>query len=329
MKDLIKRLTECYGPSGHEEYVMELIKEEITSQVDELQVDKLGNLIGIKRGSGEGRRIMLSAHMDEIGLIITHIDKKGFLRFSPVGGVNPYLLCGKRVRFANETIGTIWREKLEDLEDLNFDKLFIDIGAANKEDAQEKVNIGDVACYHQFYEEMGDLILAKALDDRIGCAVLIETLKQVNNSPNDLFFIFSVQEEVGARGAKTSAYHINPDIGIAVDVTGTGDTPEAPTMDVALGKGPAIKVKDRSLITHPKIKEVLIKTAEENEIPYQLEVLIYGGTDAGSIHITREGIPSGVVSIPSRYIHTPSEAVNINDVRQAVDLLTAFLKKRV
>ncbi|MEC9488752.1 MAG: M42 family metallopeptidase [Halanaerobium sp.] len=328
MKELIKKLTESYGPSGHEEKVRELIREEVSPYADEVRVDQLGNLHAYKKGDGTGKKIMLSAHMDEIGLIITHIDKKGFLRFASVGGVSPYLLCGCRVRFADGLTGVIWREKLEDLEDLDFAKLFIDIGAKDREEAEKLVRIGDVACYQQYFEDNGRLYVAKSLDDRIGCAILIETLKNIAACPNDLYFIFSVQEEVGSRGAKTSAYQIDPDIGIAVDVTTTGDTPEAPTMAVSLGKGPAIKVKDNSMISHPAIKEGLIDTARQEEIPFQLEVLVYGGTDAGSIHTVREGVPSGVISIPCRYIHTPSETVNLGDVEQAVQLLSAYLKQK-
>jgi putative aminopeptidase FrvX len=324
MKDLIKRLTETYGPSGSEGKVNEMIKQEIAPYVDEVKFDKLGSLIAVKKGSGA--KVMLAAHADEIGLIVTYIDKEGFLRFDTIGGVSIFRLTGMRVVFADGLIGVISAEK-GDPATAGVDKLYIDIGVTSKEEAESKVSIGDFAVFRQDCVDLGDRVVAKAMDDRIGCVVLVEAAKRLKDSPNEIHFVFTVQEELGLRGATASAYSVDPDIGIAVDVTRTGDTPESSIMDVSLGKGPAIKVKDSGIIANPKVKDLLVQTAKEQNIPYQFEVLIGGATDASSIEKTRGGVPSGVISVPSRYVHSPSEMVDINDVENSIRLLVAVLEK--
>ena len=330
MKELIKKLTETYGPSGHEERIREVIRAEIEGLADEVRVDALGNLIALKRGKGGGKKVMLAAHMDEIGIIVTHVDEKGFLRFAPVGGVRPLTLLGGRVVFADGTVGTIGMEKREPEEAKKiptFDKLYLDVGAKDKESVPVKV--GDVACFQRPFVAQGDRLIAKAFDDRIGCAVLIQVMRELKETPHDVYFVFSVQEEVGLRGATTSTYGIQPDLGISVDVTRTGDTPEAHPMAVSLGAGPAIKVKDGRMLAHPAVKDLLVRTAEELGIPYQLEVLERGTTDAAAIQISREGVPAGCLSIPCRYVHTPSEMVDYNDVANAVKLLVAVLSRPI
>lgn len=322
---LLEKLLMTFGPSGNEDRIREVIKEEIKDYVDEIKVDALGNLIGIKKG--DGKKIMVASHMDEIGVMINSIDEKGFLRFTNIGGVSPFTSLFQRVMFADGTIGTLGMEKLDEIKDLKLNKMFIDIGASSKEEAMEKVNVGDVACFYAPFVQKDDYIISKALDDRIGCFVSIEALKALKNSPNEVYFVFTVQEEVGLRGARTAAYGINPDIGIAVDVTGTGDTPKAATMDVSLGKGAAIKVKDMSVIAHPAVKNLMTDVAKENNIPFQYEILDMGGTDSGAIHLTRSGVPSGVISVPCRYVHSPSEMVSVHDVDNAIKLLTKILEK--
>ena len=316
MKTVIKQLTEAFGPSGYETEVTALIQSMVKEHVDEVKTDVLGNLIAVKKGSPDGRKIMFAAHTDEIGLVITHIDDKGFLRFGTVGGVGISTLVGNRVRFAGGAVGAIYQEK-GSWKELTIDKLYIDIGAENKEDAQKKVKLGEFGIFHREFEDLGVRLIAKSMDDRVGCAVLIEALKKIDAPKNTLYFVFTSQEEVGLRGARTAAYGIEPDLGIALDVTLTGDMPEARRMDVSLGKGAAIKVKDSSLIAHPKVKDLLVDLAEEKQIPYQMEVLDAGGTDAGAIHLTKTGVPSGAISIPTRYVHTPSEMVDIRDWKPA------------
>lgn len=320
MESLIKKLTEAYGPAGEEGPVRALIEEAIKKYVDKVYTDNLGNLIAVREGPQP--RLMISAHMDEIGVIVTHIDEKGFLRIAPVGGVVPRQLVGQRLRFREGLIGTVYHEKLKEAKELNWDKLYLDIGASSAGEAGRMVKIGDLACLHQPFISLGDRYLAKAMDNRIGCAVLIETLRRLPPEiPQGIFFVFSVQEELGLRGATTAAYLLQPDYGLAVDVTRCGDTPKATMMDVALGKGPAVKVKDSSIISHPVVRRFMVSAAEAHNIPYQLEVLERGGTDAGAIHLSREGIPTGALSIPCRYVHTPSEMVDAGDVRGAVNLL--------
>ncbi|HHT36840.1 MAG TPA: M42 family metallopeptidase [Firmicutes bacterium] len=321
MKSLIKELVESYGPTGFESEVTDKIKEIVKDYVDECYVDTLGNLIARKKGSG--KKVMFSAHADEIGVIVTYIDENGFLRFSNVGGLNPLTLLGNRVRFANGVVGVVGREK-GDLKDLAIDKMYIDIGAESEKEAREKVSIGDFAVFHREFADLGNRIIAKALDDRVGCAVLIEAIRRLEKSEHDLYFVFSVQEEVGLRGARTAAYGIDPDLGVALDVTRTGDTPEAHRMDVSLGAGTAIKVKDSSVIAHPKVKDLMVRLAKDNNIKYQLEVLEAGGTDAGAIHLTKDGVPSGTISIPCRYVHTVSEMVDMRDVENSVELVLAI-----
>jgi len=330
MKELIRKLTETYGPSGHEERIREVIRAEIEELADEVRVDALGNLIALKRGKGDGIKVMLSAHMDEIGVIVTYVDERGFLRFAPVGKVRSLTLLGGWVVFADGTVGTIGVEKREPEEAKKipaFDKLYLDVGAKDK--GSVPVRVGDVACFQRPFVAQGDRLIAKALDDRIGCAVLIQVMRDLKETPHDVYFVFSVQEEVGLRGAITSTYGIQPDLGISVDVTYTGDTPEAHPMAVSLGAGPAIKVKDGRMLAHPAVKDLLVRTAEELGIPYQLEVLERGTTDAAAIQISREGVPAGCLSIPCRHIHTPSEMVDYNDVANAVKLLVAVLSKPI
>jgi endoglucanase len=324
---ILKTLVETYGPSGNEDKIRNLIMEEIQDHVDAMKTDRMGNLIAIK--NGPGKKIMIAAHMDEIGVIAINIDDNGFIRFSNIGGVSPFTALYQRVMFANGTIGVVGMEHLDEMKNLKLDKMFIDIGAKTKEEALQKVHVGDVACFYNTFTPDGDRFISKAMDDRIGCFIAIEALKAVKDSPNELHFVFTVQEEVGIRGAKTAAYGIDPDMGIAVDVTLTGDTPKARTMDVKLGEGPAIKIRDNSMLSHPAVKNLMIDTAKAHDIPYQLEVLEFGGTDSGAIHLTRSGVPSGVISIPCRFIHSPSEMVSKKDVENSIKLLTKILEQDI
>jgi len=325
MFNTISRLVKAFGPSGRETGVAEAIKEMIEGYVDEIRTDALGNIIAVKRGSG--RKIMLAAHMDEIGLIVTTIDEKGFLRFGTVGGVSPLVALGQRVAFENGVTGTVWyEESMDSMKDAKPDRMYIDIGARSREQAKEMVNIGDMAVFAGSPVEQNGIVISKALDDRSGCAVLVELARRRPETDNEIYYVFTVQEEVGLRGARTAAFALKPDLAVAVDVAGTSDTPKCRHGSLELGGGPAIKVKDNSLIAHPRIRERLVDCARENGIPYQLEVSEKGGTDAGSIHITAGGIPSGVVSIPARFIHSPSEMISLKDAENAVNLLEAFIK---
>lgn len=325
----ITKLAPLYGPSGHEDTVRDALIDIVRPLCDDFYVDALGNLIARCGGNGDAgaKRIMIAAHMDEIGLIVTHIDEDGFLRFAPIGGVSPHTLLGQQVVFATGLIGAIGSEKLDHIKDLKMDSLFIDIGARSRDEAKQQVDVGSAATYVRTVARSGERLIGKALDDRVGVAVALETMHQLQGhaSQHDVYFVFSVQEEVGLRGARTAAYGIEPDIGIALDVTATGDTPKSMHLQMKLGDGTAIKVKDVSLITHPRLRQRLIDVAEEHNIKYQMEVLPYGGTDAGAIHLTKSGVPSAVLSVPTRYVHTPAEMVDLDDVVATGALLTAFL----
>jgi endoglucanase len=249
------------------------------------------------------------------------VDDKGFIRFSSVGGLNTRNLVNERVVFANGTYGVIGAKEEAFKDKPSLDKLYIDIGAENKEEAQKKVSVGDSAVFVGSFIKSGDTVISKALDNRAGCAILLAALSKINENENDLYFVFTVQEEVGLRGAKTAAFAIEPDIAVAVDVTDTGDTPGAPVMAVEMGKGAAIKVMDRSIMCDASVRAKMVDVAKENNIPYQLEIMTDGGTDAGAIHLTKAGIKTGGISVPTRYIHSPSETSSIKDIENCVNLV--------
>ena len=329
MKSLIQKLVETPGPSGFEYAIRDVIREAIADNADEVRVNALGSLIAKKGTKTEnGMRVMISAHIDEIGLMITHIDVNGFVRFTNIGGVNPLTCYGGRVRFMNGTQGVIGMDAIERGKLPKLADLFIDVGATNKEDCPVKV--GDVCGFDRPFLDMGKRMVAKSMDDRIAAAIAIEVLKRLEDTPHEVHFVFSTQEEVGLRGATTAAYGIDPDVGFAVDVTRSGDTPRfSPKMATALGDGPTIKVRDASFIADPRLVDWMIKSAQEAGIPYQLEVLEAGGTDGRAIQLTRSGVPAGCISIACRYIHSPSEMVDSDDVENAVKLMVKLLSEPI
>jgi putative aminopeptidase FrvX len=331
MKSLIQKLVEVPGPSGYEAQIRSVVRAEIEKHADELQVDTLGNLIARKgKGGADGIKIMLAAHIDEIGVMVTQVDENGFVRFTTLGGVRPHNCVSGRVRFLNGVCGVIYMEPLDDATKVpTIEQLYIDIGLSDHKDAPVKV--GDVAVFERPFLDLGNRLVAKSMDDRVGVAVLVETLRQVKNTPHQLYFVFSTQEEVGVRGATTAAYGIDPDLGLSVDVTGTGDTPRRTKvrMEVSLGKGPAIKVRDGGMLADRRVVDWMVRGAEKLGLPYQLEILESGSTDARAMQLTRAGIPAGCLSIPARYIHSPSEMVDFNDVQQAVQLLVELVSHPV
>jgi endoglucanase len=325
MKELIKKLTETFSPSGHEAAIRDVILEEIKPLADDIRVDALGNVIARKgKISNNGKRVMVAAHMDEIGLIATHIDENGFVRFTTVGIPFARYLLGGRVRFVNGVQGVISAERQEKYNVIPpHDKMFIDVGATGVKDCP--VRVGDVAAFERPFVEMGARLVAKSLDDRAGVAVAIETLRRLKGGPNEVFFVFTVQEETGVRGATVSAYGVDPEVGIAIDVTPAGDTPNPIRREIALGKGPAIKVKDSLMLSDPKVVTWMERAAQKARIPTQREVLTGGSTDARAIQLTRAGVPTSGLVIPCRYVHSPSEMIDYSDVENAVKLLTAML----
>ncbi|MCC7119122.1 MAG: M42 family metallopeptidase [Anaerolineales bacterium] len=329
MKPLLKTLTETYGPSGYEDAVRKIVLKEIKSLVDEVRVDALGNVIARKKpaqGAKASKKIMLAAHMDEIGVMVSHVDAKGFARFTNIGGTFGRYTLGARVQFLNGAKGIVAHDRLEQMDSpLPLSKMYIDTGATSKKDCPLKV--GDVGAFERPYFEMGDRLVAKSMDDRSGVAVLIETLRGLKSTPHDVYFVFTTQEEVGTRGAGPAAFGIDPEIAIAVDVTGTGDTPASFKMAMELGKGPCVKIRDSGHLADPRVVEWMIATAERAKIPYQREVLLFGTTDARAIQATGPGVLTGTLSIPCRYVHSASEIVDYNDLKNSVKLLNALLTK--
>jgi endoglucanase len=326
VKPLIRKLVEAYGPSGREVELRQIVRAEIKGQCDYITEDRMGNLIGVMKAKAKtGRRILLAAHMDEIGLIVSHVDRDGFARFAPVGGIYPLYCVASRVRFASGKTGVIGCEPREEEKAIpSLDRMYIDVGAGDRESCP--VRVGDTAIFDRPMAEAGARLVAKSMDDRIGVAILIETMRRLKRTPHEVQFAFTVQEELGMRGAQTAAFGQDPDIGISVDVTLTGDTPRCPPMAVALGKGPAVKVRDGGMISDPRVVEWMTAAAAAARIPYQLEVLEHGTTDATAIQISRCGVPAGCLSIPCRYVHSPSEMVDFSDVENGVKLLLAMLQ---
>lgn len=324
--ELLKKLTEIYAPSGKEERISDFIAGELKPYADEIYTDSLGNLIVHKKG--DGKKILLASHIDEIGLFVNYVDDNGFVRFSPIGGVMPHCALYQSVVFENGTRGVVaYEEKTDVKKDLDLSHMYIDIGAQTAEEASKIVRIGDCAVFEGAFGTNGDYAFSKAMDNRAGVYVLMTVLKNIGSTANDLYFAFTVQEEIGCRGAKVCANSICPDVALAVDVTDTGDTPECKRMSVKLGQGPCIKYMDDSIITHKEVNDALRQSAENIGVKVQHEVLSFGGTDAGAIHTSGIGVKTGAVSIPTRYIHTPVECVSLSDLDGAVKLITDFVTR--
>ena len=328
-KSSIQTLVETAGPSGFEGRVRELVRLEIEPFVDELRVDNLGNLIARKgRAASHGLRLMLSAHLDELGLIASHVDDQGFVRFLPLGPVQPLTCLGGRVRFLNQAGGVIGSERLANPgQTPPFEALFIDLGAASREDCP--VRPGDVAVFDQPFADLGDRLAGKALNDRLGVAVLIEVLRllsqQGNPSPHELHFVFSVQGKVGARGAVVAAYSVDPDLALVVDLAAAGDTPKGSKNALRLGSGPAVLVRDGSTLSDARLVDWMARSAEKSGLPHQLEISTRESSGGRAIQLTRSGVPVGCLSVPCRYLHTPSELVDYTDVQHTARLLLELL----
>ena len=329
MKALIEQLVNTYGPSGREEKVADCIKGLIKDNVDSMLVDAMGNLIAEKKGTDpNGKRIMLSAHMDHIGFVVVAIEKEGYLRVMPVGGINQAVSLTRHISFENGVQGVLVRQPLREGETAKFEHLYVDIGAENEEEALSKISLGDMAVYANDCFELGEYRLAApAMDDRVACALLVAVMQNLPDCKNTIVAVFSSQEEVGVRGAVVAAYRVKPDIGIALDVTSNGDTPENKLPSVKLGAGVALKVKDMGSISNPQLVKDFADLAKQEGIKSQKEVLPFGGTDARAIQLSREGVPVITLSIPCRNVHSACEVVDLRDVQAAKYLLIAYLQK--
>ena len=316
-----------YGPSGREGRVAAIIEKALTGHVDSLTTDVMGNLIAVKKGDGTGRRVMFAAHMDHIGLAVIDADKHGFLRVTNVGGIRAARMVSGHVVFENGVRGVVFADETAKGE-LQVSDLYIDIGAETKEEALNMVRLGDMCVMQPRVTKLGENRLASpAMDDRIACFALCEAMLSLPcDLHDDVYAVFTVQEEVGLRGAATAVYQVKPDLGVAIDVTGVGDVPKVKTkLAVALGEGAAVKILDRSVICTPAVVAMMEDAAQEKNIRIQREVLPYGGTDAGAMQSYGTGVPTGAISIPCRYIHSEAETVDLRDVRAVIDLTIACI----
>jgi putative aminopeptidase FrvX len=340
LQENLKNLSNACGVTGREEEVRNLMVKLLKPLVDQVVVDKMENVVAVRKGKKNAPKVMLAAHMDEVGLMVKTITKEGFLQFTKMGGIDDRILLAQKVIVYTSKgpldgiVGSkpphIQKEE-ERKKILAFDELFIDIGAEGKDDANKKgVRVGDAVGFDQKYAKISDdIVIGRAFDDRVGCAVMVETLKLLEKTDCTVYAVGTVQEEVGLRGAGTAAFSIDPDIGIALDVTVAGDVPGVREVDttIKMGGGPALSVSDSGLITHPKVFRLLVETAEENKIPYQLETGLMGTTDAARISLTREGVPSGTVSIGTRYIHSPIGMLSLKDADNCAKLTAAAIQR--
>ena len=325
--ELLTALLGAYGATSRESGVRKVIENALSGHVDSMTTDVMGNLIAVKKGDGTGKRIMISAHMDQIGLIVMDADKDGYLRVHNVGSIRPQSMIGQHIVFENGVRGVCCVEQGVEGE-TGIRHLYIDIGAQTKEEALLRVPVGEIAVLAPQFARLGEhRIASPALDDRIACLMLIEAMQNLpQGMKNDVVAVFTAQEEVITRGVTTAAYAANPDMGIVLDVTGVGDVPgHEDHLPTAMGKGAAIKIMDKSLICTPAVVEMMIACAEKSGIPYQRELLPMAHTEGGAIQRTRAGVPTGAISIPCRYMHGCTEMVDLRDVQAALDLLTACI----
>ena len=320
--NLLQTLNACHGPAGDERSIAETIRGLAEPYADDCAIDTLGNLIVHKKGSGP--RVMFAAHMDSIGLIVTHIDEKGYLSFGKLGGIRPENLLHTPVRFKNGVRGAVSLRGDTAWKDMTVNDLFLDVGAKDEASAKAMVQVGDTAVADLPVFSMGSRLCGPFMDNRISCAAMLEALSLIRDHTNDLYFVFTVQEELGLRGSKPAAFTIDPQYGIAVDVTLADELETKAKGSSVLGGGAAIKVMDSSVICHPEVVKILESLAAERNIPCQRDIIISGGTDAGSIHVSRAGVLTGGISIPCRYMHSPVETVEKEDVSAAAKLIAAF-----
>ncbi|HHW40016.1 MAG TPA: M42 family metallopeptidase [Syntrophomonadaceae bacterium] len=343
--EILKTLTETPGVSGFEGPIRKVLREYLAPLASEVTADHLGSLIAVKKGTADEPKLMIAAHMDEVGFMITRITEEGFLKFQPLGGWWEQVLLAQRVEIltsAGRVVGVIGAKSPHILtpeerkQPVPLRSMYIDVGSTSKaETEQAGIRQGDpVIPYSSFMLcPNSKTVMAKALDDRAGCALIVELFRELQDGehPNTVYGVMTVQEEVGLRGATTSVDVVRPDLAIVVDVTVATDTPGIGDNDVAtrtyLGRGPVIGFYDASMIPHAPFRDFVVGTARENNIPYQVEVMAGGGTDAGKIHLFRQGVPSVVIGIPVRYIHDHAGMAHLDDYRNALELIFNLVRR--
>ncbi len=333
----LKELSELPGVSGNEGQVRSFIQAKLSAWGIRYDCDTIGNLYAYKEtkfrnGKGEAN-LMLAAHMDEVGLMVSAVEKSGHLRFYKVGGIDERFLVSRPVRIGNAGIkGVIGakaihlQKKEERGKPLPVNKLYIDIGAKDKDDALKVVKVGDYVSFLAHAEEFQGIFKGKALDNRAGCAALLEILQR--DYPGSFTAVFTVQEEIGCRGARVAAYRLNPRLALVLETTVAADLPDVEEKDhvTQLGKGPAFTLQDSSIVTHPRVLERLIAVAREGGIPYQFRRYSGASTDAGAISLAHGGVPAGVISNPCRYLHSPASILNLDDWRNQVEVVDGFIR---
>ena len=325
----LKELCLCPSVSGREEKIRAKLEQLIAPFCDEYRTDALGNLIVVKKGSGTGKRVMLAAHMDEIGFLVTFIEDSGMLRIAPVGGISLAAAAYSRVVSENGVKGVIVPEDKVKAADYKSEVFYIDIGAKNKKRAEAQASIGDFFVATPSLDKLlGDRVCGRPLDDRVGCTALLGIAEAMQSVPceHDVYYVFSVQEEVGCRGAKTAAFAIAPHVALCFDVTATGDTPDCTPMACRMGEGAAIKIKDASVICDEDMTCRLCELAKQKKIKAQKEILLFGGTDTSAMQLAGAGAAVGALSIPTRYIHSGVEMCDLGDVQSCIDLGVEFIK---
>ncbi|MBO4277753.1 MAG: M42 family metallopeptidase [Clostridia bacterium] len=330
MFDLIKKFQSELSVSGGENTLADVISGVLEPVADSVTRDAMGNLIVYKKGRYGGKKVMVAAHMDEIGFVATAIEESGLVRVANVGGINPVASSYTPVVFENGVKGVLVIEDGTKTEDITNKKLLVDIGAENASAAKRRVHIGDFcACAPMVWRLNKNRVASKAFDDRIGCAIAAYAALNCKNPAFDTYYVFTVQEEVGCRGSKPAAFGIMPDYAVALDITPAPAAGNPNKLTVKLGGGAAIKIKDSSVICSPMLVDRLAEIAENNKIKYQYEVLTAGGTDTSSMQVAGTGCHAACISIPTRYTHTPVETLDLRDVKACADLLCAFIREGI
>ncbi len=328
MLQLMKKYQNAFSVSGFEQELAHIIISDVEGYVDSFEIDPMGNLIVFKKGKDSSKKLMVATHMDEIGFIVTNIEESGLLRVAPIGGINPVASCYHEVQFISGMKGILIVEDGTKLSEVNNNKLFVDIGADNAQRASKRVSIGEICAVAPMFKKLSSKrITSKAFDDRICCAISVFAALKAKEPAYDTYYVFTVQEEVGCRGAKPSSFAIMPDYSIALDVTPAPAVINANHLTVKLGGGAAIKIKDSSVICSPKMVDRLTELAKEENIKYQYEVLTAGGTDTSQMQIAGSGSHACCISVPTRYVHTPVETIDFDDVLDCAYLLIAFIEK--
>lgn len=330
--EILEKLTATFGVSGREDEINSLISELVKDYADEIMYDGIDNVIALKKGHGKDKkRVMVSAHKDEIGFMIMSIDSEGYINLRPIGGIPVSLSIGNRIIFKNGTIGVLsFKKDAENIKNNNVADMYADIGAKDKEDALKYLKPGDVGSYYgPLCVLKNERIVAKALDNRIGCYIALKAMMENTNPYNDIYYVFTSQEELGLKGAIVASRVVKPDIAVAVDVTSSFDTPTSKDGNAVLGGGAAIKIMDRSVICDEALIKIMQDICNVSDISWQSDILAAGGTDAGAIYTSNEGVRTAGISIPMRYVHGPVGMVDMSDVRSCIALLKGFLSQKI